>query len=78
MGSSGAVDAESRKSARVDDRMILNAIFYVLRTGMPWRDLPERYGPIQRRTIASTVGLGAASGSGFSTRWHRNRATAYI
>ena len=35
----------SRKSARVDDRKIMNAIFYVLRTGMPWRDLPERYGP---------------------------------
>jgi transposase len=34
-----------RISARVDDRRILNAIFYVLRTGMPWRDLPERYGP---------------------------------
>jgi transposase len=36
---------ESRKSARIDDRKIMNAIFYVLRTGMPWRDLPERYGP---------------------------------
>ena len=36
---------KSRKSARADDRRILNAIFYVLRTGMPWRDLPERYGP---------------------------------
>jgi hypothetical protein len=36
---------KNRKSARVDDRRILNAIFYVLRTGMPWRDLPERYGP---------------------------------
>ena len=35
----------SRKSARVDDRKVLNAIFYVLRTGMPWRDLPDRYGP---------------------------------
>ena len=23
----------------------MNAIFYVLRTGMLWRDLPERYGP---------------------------------
>ena len=23
----------------------MNGIFYVLRTGMPWRDLPERYGP---------------------------------
>ena len=36
---------ESRRSARVDDRKIVNAIFYVLRTGMPWRDLPARYGP---------------------------------
>src|SRR5471030_1458727 len=36
---------EARKSARADDRRIMNAIFYVLRTGMPWRDLPERYGP---------------------------------
>jgi transposase len=36
---------QSRKSARADDRKIMNAIFYVLRTGMPWRDLPERYGP---------------------------------
>jgi len=35
----------SRKSARADDRRIMNGIFYVLRTGMPWRDLPERYGP---------------------------------
>jgi len=23
----------------------LNGIFYILRTGAPWRDLPERYGP---------------------------------
>src|ERR1700674_5791529 len=36
---------QARKSARADDRRIINAIFYVLRTGMPWRDLPERYGP---------------------------------
>src|SRR5213075_2177287 len=36
---------KSRKSARPNDRRIINAIFYVLRTGIPWRDLPERYGP---------------------------------
>lgn len=36
---------KSRKSARVDDRRVMNGIFYVLRTGIPWRDLPERYGP---------------------------------
>lgn len=34
-----------RGVARVDDRRVLNGVFYVLRTGSPWRDLPERYGP---------------------------------
>lgn len=34
-----------RGVARVDDRRVLNAIFWVLRTGSPWRDLAERYGP---------------------------------
>src|SRR3954463_16194194 len=35
----------ARRSRRVDDRRIMNGIFFVLRTGIPWRDLPERYGP---------------------------------
>jgi transposase len=34
-----------RKSARVDDRRVVNAILHVLRTGIPWRDLPDVYGP---------------------------------
>ena len=34
-----------RGVARVDDRRVINGIFYVLRTGTPWRDLPSRYGP---------------------------------
>ncbi|MCY4139950.1 MAG: IS5 family transposase [Rhodobacteraceae bacterium] len=29
---------------RVHDRRVMNRIFFVLRTGTPWRDLPERYG----------------------------------
>ena len=33
-----------RGVARVNDRRVLNGIFYVLRTSSPWRDLPERYG----------------------------------
>ena len=33
-----------RGVARVDDRRVLNGIFWVLRSGAPWRDLPERYG----------------------------------
>jgi len=30
---------------RVDDRRILNGIFWILRSGAPWRDLPDSYGP---------------------------------
>jgi transposase len=30
-----------------DHRTILNGILWRLRTGVPWRDLPERYGPWQ-------------------------------
>jgi transposase len=29
-----------------DHRRILNGILWVIRTGAPWRDLPERYGPV--------------------------------
>ena len=29
----------------MDDRRVLNGIFWVLRSGAPRRDLPERYGP---------------------------------
>src|SRR6201995_4173718 len=30
---------------RVDDRRVLNGIFWVLRSGAPWRDLPDMFGP---------------------------------
>src|SRR5215208_2045451 len=30
-----------------DHRTIINGILWELRTGSPWRDLPERYGPWQ-------------------------------
>jgi transposase len=30
-----------------DRRMVLDGIFWVLRTGSPWRDLPEEFGPWQ-------------------------------
>ena len=30
---------------RVNDRRVLNGIFWVLRSGAPWRDLPESFGP---------------------------------
>src|SRR6201984_3311074 len=36
-----------------DDRTMLNGIFWVLRTGAPWRDLPERYGPYTTASLQS-------------------------
>nr|WP_233289893.1 IS5 family transposase [Streptomyces microflavus] len=30
---------------RLDDRMVLNGIVWKFRNGVPWRDVPERYGP---------------------------------
>jgi len=36
---------KSRGVARVEDRRVLNGIFWRLRSGSPWADIPERYGP---------------------------------
>lgn len=30
-----------------EHRQVVNGILWILRTGAPWRDLPERYGPWQ-------------------------------
>ena len=37
--------SKPRGVPRVDDRRVLNGIFWVLRTGAPWRALPENHGP---------------------------------
>jgi transposase len=34
-----------RGMPRVNDRRVLNRIFWVLRSGAPWRDLPDKFGP---------------------------------
>ncbi len=34
-----------RGKPRADDRKVLNGIYWRLRTGSPWDDIPERYGP---------------------------------
>ena len=35
----------TRGVKRVDDRRVINGIFYVLKTGTPWRNLPSEFGP---------------------------------
>ena len=36
---------KTRGKKRVDDRRVINGIFYGLRSGIPWADLPGDYGP---------------------------------
>ncbi len=36
---------KSRGVPRVDDRRMLNGIFWCLRSGAPWADMPARHGP---------------------------------
>ena len=37
----------NRGRPRQDDRAILNAILWVMRTGAPWGDMPDRCPPYQ-------------------------------
>lgn len=39
--------AKPRGRPRRDNRDVLNGILWILRTGAPWKDLPERYSPYQ-------------------------------
>jgi transposase len=32
------------RSCKLGDRSFVNAVIFVLKTGTPWRDLPDRYG----------------------------------
>ncbi len=37
-----------------DNRLFIDAVFWIMRTGTPWRDLPPDYGPwsnVHRRFI---------------------------
>jgi hypothetical protein len=51
---------------RVDDRRVVNGIFWVLRSGAAWRDLPENSGPIRLLIIASFADLDQSYLSGSS------------
>ena len=35
----------ARRGPAADDRRFVNAVLYVARTGVPWPDLPDRFGP---------------------------------
>jgi len=54
---------------RVDDRRVLNGIFWVLRTGAPWRALPKEFGP--RTTCYNRFVRWRKAGSGIAF-WRRS------
>ncbi|MEU9256596.1 transposase [Streptomyces sp. NPDC048270] len=39
------IPCAARGRPRVEDRQVINGMVYKIRTGVSWRDLPERYGP---------------------------------
>src|SRR5579864_1835824 len=49
-----------------DHRTVINGILWKLRTGAPWRDLPERYGPWQTCADRRIAGAATEPGIGFS------------
>lgn len=56
---------------RVDDRPVLNGIYWRLRTGSPWADIPERYGPYTTCYKRLYGGRNSAHGTGYSMQYQK-------
>jgi transposase len=60
-----------------DPRDVLNGILWILRTGAPWKDLPERYPPYQRpATAASRSGSRKGFLAEYSKLWPKTSKSA--
>ena len=60
---------------RADDRKVLNGIYWRIRTGSPWADIPERYGPAT--TCANRFRRWAKIGVPRAGRWRRRSGIAF-
>lgn len=60
-----------RGVARVDDRRVLNGIYWGLRTGSPWATSPNAMAPIRRAITASCGGRVWGCGVGYSRLFQR-------
>lgn len=56
----------STSRTRAEDRRVINGMVYKIRTGISWRDLPERYGPW--KTVYTRFRRYALDGEGVFTR----------
>ncbi len=74
-------DRGERGPAIADKRRTMNGILWVLRTGAPWRDLPERYGKwnsaFVRFTRWSKLGVWDAVFETLASRASRRRGTCH-
>ena len=61
-------DRGERGPAIADKRRTMNGILWVLRTGAPWRDLPERYGKWNSAFVRFTR-WSSGYGMRYSRRW---------
>src|SRR3954454_2773372 len=74
-----ASGGQEERRPRTDDRKVLNGIFFILRTGSPWRDLPERYGPYTTAYNRFNRWGKKASGWPSSRRWrHARRKSLHL
>ena len=51
-----------------DNRMFVEGVLWIVRTGSPWRDLPEAFGTGTVYSVASVVGASRGFGGGSSRR----------
>ena len=58
--------------SKIGDREFINAVLYRAKTGVPWRDLPERFGPWKSFYNASPTGQTQACGSLSSRSFNSN------
>jgi transposase len=48
---------KSRGVPRVNDRRVLNGIFWVLRSGAPWLDLGRKLQPVTCQTVSNSLSV---------------------
>lgn len=65
-------DDRTRGSSGRDNRMFVEAVLWIVRTGSPWRDLPEMFGDWNSVFAVSVAGATKASGGASSQRLRAN------